>query len=560
MRKFKKIKRINKRKIKTDKIYLTDWKKSKPFVKDRAYHLFYTDLSNRVLEIINGKQEMIKAQKLGKHACKSLALMITNYFEDYISEIGIWEFFIKKNQELYGWSVPFFYPIAERDADEIYEEDISFLVWFFLSKTNDDLVNPDVFLLAEIGEEVMEVFEEVLEDAPATDAYERYLAIPENVNFFDLKKRLTWMAFNSYLLGYEFTIAINESIKNLQESHANHFANGGGGELIYMMQDDYNYIQRSSLSAISTLEWFAGVTKCSEQTKQDILKVRERVMSRFIYQGKDKKHYHFIEIRTNTPFAVHRSSFDMQRGVSVGDECAFSVVNWKGDWWLSGAFISAGKPSKKEVDDYKKDINGIPFYAYSLSDQDKIWEIVRNGHQDFVDYFGEIYVVFKDKAEMQIKMMDFYLYQRKKNMERMGKTASQEDLKDTRKFMGEMLSQINLGIGKPLAAISVERVGMTFAEAVPAIIDYLQRDSLSYDETFELFEDLFITEMHPTVGEYLLSKFPTDNLKLPYNISYVNAPIHAGFLFRYFSPNEFGHQPPNMRLMPEGMNAEEFSK
>lgn len=558
---FKKIKRIKKRKINSNKIYLLEWEKTRPYNGHKKYSEFYVQLSNDILKVIQSKHDLLGGQELGIAACKKLAMMIASYFEDYINEIGIWDYFIKKNQELYGWSVPFFLTDETRKTDEIYQADVAFLVWFFIAQTNDVLLNPDLPVLLEIADDVFEFFEKEMDNAPTTNFYEEYLTIPDDIHFFELKTRLNWFALGSYLLGFEFNIELVQGIEDLKKSQPKIWEHGMASHITYGMQDDYNYRKRSSLSAISNLEWFVGIANCSEKMKKSILTLNKRVMGKFIYDDQDAKYYHFRNVHTNKQFLVNQESFVLDtKKVKPGEVAAFSLINWHGEWWLSGMFLGLGKQSATALEEIKKDVSTIPFYAYSEADQAATWKVVNEGHEFFTEFFGQPIEVFKDKSEMQIKMNDFYVFQRKKAMLKKGKELSRADIQKTRENTARMLSNINLGIGRPLAAVSVEKVGLAFTESIPDLIRNLQKKNLTPKVQKDLFYDVFIDDTHPKTARYVLENYPTHHLKMPFNYSTIDISAHTEFFFRYYSPNDFGDKVPNMRVLPEGMSVEDYKK
>jgi hypothetical protein len=560
MRKFKKIKKLKKRKINSNKIYLVDWEKTKPYKGNKKYSEFYTSLSNDILEVIQSNKDLFKTQELGIVANKKLAIILTSYFEDYINEIGIWDYFVQKNQELYGWSVPFFLTDIEREEDEIYVADIAFLIWFFISQTNDTFLNPEFPAFITIAQEVFEILEEKMDVAPTTDYYDQFFDIPDDIHFFELKKRLNWFALGSYLLGFEFGIDLADSIEELQESNPKFFESGVQGEVIYAMQDDYNYKRRSSLSAISNLEWFSAIAKCSLDTKTNILQLHKRIMGNFIYEGKKEGYYQFRNVHTDLLFDVHQDSIDLDaKKIKKGEMAAFTIMKWQGDWWLSGMFMGMGKLNDAQLMEMRKEISSIPFYAYSEADQAATWEVVNEGHEYFIEFFGNPIKIFKDKSEMQHAMSNFYVFQRKKAMAKKGKELSEADIQETKSSTASMLSSIDRGIGKPLAVVSVDKVGISFTENIPVIINQLESDDLPEAEN-DLFYDLFIDDMHPTTARDILAAYPTKHLKMPFAYSTIDVLAHAEFFLRYYSPNEFGEQVPNMRVVPEGMDVEMFKK
>ena len=156
-------------------------------------------------------------------------------------------------------------------------------------------------------------------------------------------------------------------------------------------------------------------------------------------------------------------------------------------------------------------------------------------------------------------MTDFYVFHRKKAMAKKGKKLSEADIQETKSSTASMLSSIDQGIGRPIAVVSVDKVGISFTENIPVTINQLESDYLPEADN-DLFYDLFIDNMHPTTARDMLATYPTKHLTMSFPRSTVDVLAHAEFFLRYYSPNEFGVQVPNMRVVPEGMDVEVFKK
>lgn len=59
---------------------------------------------------------------------KRMAIKQTLYFEDMVSEIGLWHSFVQKHQQLYGKALPFYHVEKDYTLDEPHIEDVQFLL------------------------------------------------------------------------------------------------------------------------------------------------------------------------------------------------------------------------------------------------------------------------------------------------------------------------------------------------------------------------------------------------------------------------------------------------
>ena len=85
--------------MKNIKIFPKDWLQLHPYKQSNPVDSYYTGIANRIYNIME-QTELINSFE-GDEA-KQIAIRIAAYFEDVISELGIWRAFLLKNKELYG--------------------------------------------------------------------------------------------------------------------------------------------------------------------------------------------------------------------------------------------------------------------------------------------------------------------------------------------------------------------------------------------------------------------------------------------------------------------------
>ena len=115
---------------------------------DSTYARFATELAELL-----AKQNI---QGFEGRNVKELAIVLTMYYEDVLSDLGMWYSFTERMHQLYGRYLPFF-DVDEKQyyRDEPNNVDIRFLVWFFISRTEPGyIVSPDT-LAVEYASEVV---------------------------------------------------------------------------------------------------------------------------------------------------------------------------------------------------------------------------------------------------------------------------------------------------------------------------------------------------------------------------------------------------------------------
>lgn len=181
---------------------------------------YYLGVANHLLELW---EENIYFQDLPITLFKRIALNITAYFQDIISDAGMWRSFIDANRKLYGYSIPF-HTVGETYVDyELNLEDIMFLIWYnisMLDRTQRMLYphDPRILKLADIW---FTYLNEIYDDSPVPEGFN----IAAGLDFNDQEDLETiysfgtWLFFHSYLLTPAFALTMQEIINDPEFSN-----------------------------------------------------------------------------------------------------------------------------------------------------------------------------------------------------------------------------------------------------------------------------------------------------------------------------------------------------
>lgn len=536
------------RKLNKKKIFVSDWIRFKPYKQFTNYDKAYTSIANEVYGILRKHEDWFNGFGYQAEYYKELAIIITSYFEDFINEIGIWKAFIKHNKRELGYYLPF-YALDEYDPEYLNPEDFMFLLWHHMGMEREKLYGPDAPSIQEVGHELYDLLEPKIEEVPVTGFYQSYLNIPDDINFFALKNKLIWFAMNSYLLGPEFSSQLARNIEEHLEQHPEMAEGGRFKPIFYTFQDDFLYIRRSALSALTTLEWFREIAVCSPAMKQGIYELRKRILGTFLYESRTETHYLFEHIQSEIKIKVIRESVTIGSEAEKGHLCLFSIVPWQGEWWLTGSFMSYGEIPKNEIKDMKKDVQNTPFYIYSKEQQDRLIQDTKNMETQFLEFFGQDIVFFKNQKEMtkalqanndayNIKYATEMSEERKKEIEeRYGSSENRWEPTD-----------FEIKDKEGLAVRFVSGQGVIIEPGVPIVINLLKKEELKEKQDERQLFDIMLYELHPQTVKYLLDNYPTKNLKFPIWVSEIDVLKNFGFLKRYYKPEDYAEPIPNTRL------------
>lgn len=342
-----------------------------------AVRWYYLRLSNRVFEALNAS-DFLRGIIAREHTVE-LAVELASWFEDYANEIGLWATFVRKNKELHGYELPF-YNLDDYDPDDMNPEDIAYLVWHFCCNATNKIFSPDNADLLKMADALLETFDEVLDEAPGTDFYDDFLHIAPDIYFFNLKSKLYWLAFQCYLTAPEMRREMDEAVRKLLEEKNDLLrAYDDPNKLIYTMQDDYLYKKCSSFLAFTMPDWLAEVARCPDDSlHDDIRKLSRRVLGEFVYEAYEGDYYKFRYLHTKRLFLVQQESVTL-KGISLGELVLTSIVEWRGEWWVTGTIANLGNAEFALKNTNKKfDPSTVSFYAWPEEQQQVLRDTASN--------------------------------------------------------------------------------------------------------------------------------------------------------------------------------------
>ena len=156
----------------------------------------YVDVANRIYDRLkNIDVNLPDADELKKE----IAINVAIYYEDKMSDIGLWNAFVHKHLLAYTHPLPFFDDFDVLDKDDVNAKEVELLVWLVLTRNFDDrFLNP----LA-MGEDAANIIMEILteeDEVDVNDSLYDFIYNSDTANdYFKLKHVLIWLR-RSYLL------------------------------------------------------------------------------------------------------------------------------------------------------------------------------------------------------------------------------------------------------------------------------------------------------------------------------------------------------------------------
>jgi len=343
------------------KIYLKDWLILKPYQKQAPTDIYYLKVCNKVKQALeNSRLSSILATYLPAKTINEelnmLACFLTSYFEDLISETNLWLAFTEKHLEMYGKPLPF-YDTTEYCEGEINQQDISFLMWYFINCVQEENYIEAVNEIFEnTAEKVMDVLDAEWETAPENEVLQAYYYIDEyQENYYAVKQFIEVILFDSYLYYPDTGLKLALKEQSLEEENAE---NENFKIYVYDNMTNYVHSARTQLLSLSGKEWAAAILGEHHQLSEALLSMSERLTGLFLYKGQDEEYIHIEHIASSKKFAVTKQSMEQAHLLKTVDTIVFmGIVQWKNEWWFSGAMFQQPFNADIVLDQKNSDIS-----------------------------------------------------------------------------------------------------------------------------------------------------------------------------------------------------------
>ncbi len=326
------------------RIYSGDWIKFHPYQGSASTDLYYIQLANRVWDIIRSIENHLDEEdylKITDSEQKELACILTAYFEDIISQTGIFQAFTRVYQRRYGNPLPFFTLGEEYAPGEINTEEVQFLVWhYFMQLCNLDVpFSPVSPIFQAIAEAVMEIFEEEYETAPENEKFRQSITLDEKEmkNLYSISHKLLWFSTqsylfsnNSYLLEEDAELLVKEAKEaNLEEQAA---------DMVSMLCDDFAFNHVTELMRLTPPQWYAELLGEASPLYASFMSFGRKYTGYFRYMESEGGITRFRHIASERVLEVcNRSLAGMPQ--EMKDPALIlhtGFIEWNGEWWQSG--------------------------------------------------------------------------------------------------------------------------------------------------------------------------------------------------------------------------------
>ena len=278
----------------------------------------------------------------------------------------------------------------------------------------DELINPDDVYMSIVAKYIFNLFEEELDQAYETDFYETYFSIKTSDDFYEVKLKLQWFAFHSYLLGFEFS---DQLVEQQQEVR---------GELLEEEDIDFEYFQLATITLVehlsfktlsrwagmSALEWFSEIARADDACKKQLLGLGVRHMGKYVFNGEvDSDHYLFQHLYSRQEYHVPMRGFSQELNLDKGIACMACFLLWGDQWVLSGITMRLGM-NNAMIREYQE--KGEPqLYDYVESYRKKVLEAQMKLEETFRSFFKDHLVIMESEEALKGSLKEYYRFHQK---------------------------------------------------------------------------------------------------------------------------------------------------
>ena len=186
-----------------NRINMNEWMELHPYDKTEFTDNYYLKIANELADSWDKCNIQFKIHEKVKNR---ICLYVTAYFEDIISDFGLWNTFVTKHKDFYDKWLPFYdVQSAEYLTDEINLADVKFILWYSIQelagKPLHNILPPTFGPLQTVAEELYKVLDREFEKAPINERLTKlmkkdtiYKSLPL------LKQYLNWLFAHSYLM------------------------------------------------------------------------------------------------------------------------------------------------------------------------------------------------------------------------------------------------------------------------------------------------------------------------------------------------------------------------
>ena len=341
------------------KIYPKKWLELHPYKQTNSVDQYYVGIANEIHKRLYSSTIADAFEE--EENIRYTSLCLAAWFEDVISQTGIWQAFTAECRKRYGAYLPF-YPIkGDYFPDEINLEDIRFLLWHHIQYLCRGIsaINPENPGIEQTAQEIYGLLAEEYETAPENERMQEFLyhsAMGEE-DFFHYREILDWFHYQCYF-NIENVAQCRDEAERLLDDEK--ITPEMAETLIYATRTSLTFKGRRNLLSLTSPEWLALIGKAHPE-HQLWGKVKARENSCYLLEKEDDRYLYVKDLCSEDEgeFKITKKSLNLSaiRSREVGKSTLICELIYFGNaWWQCGMLLENKYNQKmaEYVDDLTK--------------------------------------------------------------------------------------------------------------------------------------------------------------------------------------------------------------
>ena len=341
------------------KIYPKKWLELHPYKQTNSVDQYYVGIANEIHKRLYSSTIADAFEE--EENIRYTSLCLAAWFEDVISQTGIWQAFTAECRKRYGAYLPF-YPIkGDYFPDEINLEDIRFLLWHHIQYLCRGIsaINPENPGIEQTAQEIYGLLAEEYETAPENERMQEFLyhsAMGEE-DFFHYREILDWFHYQCYF-NIENVAQCRDEAERLLDDEK--ITPEMAEPLIYATRTSLTFKGRRNLLSLTSPEWLALIGKAHPE-HQLWGKVKVRKNSCYLLEKEDDEFLYVKDLCSEDEgeFKITKKSLNLSaiRSREVGKSTLICELIYFGNaWWQCGMLLENKYNQKmaEYVDDLTK--------------------------------------------------------------------------------------------------------------------------------------------------------------------------------------------------------------
>jgi len=239
-----------------NRIYPNDWLQTKPYLHADEVDLYYVKLANKVADII--RESLIAEAFDTQQSLLKAALVITCWFEDLCSNIGIWRVVNDECTKRYGSKLPF-YNIEDYIPGIVNQQDLCLLIWDLVQSEHKDegrVMNPENPGKWELANTLFELLNEEYETAPENERlYEFVHNHLATTQIWEARGLMSWFHYRSYIGHHNFQALMDTIYDEIEEEDWKKVS----PKILYGYSTVMTFTHKRNLLSLTTPQWLARI-------------------------------------------------------------------------------------------------------------------------------------------------------------------------------------------------------------------------------------------------------------------------------------------------------------